>query len=553
MSLTDLLFLLALVWSVIYAIKYALNNHSSSLLPSYTRANAGLARRSGVFSDTTVTVHSLYLRVQTTAWNAYHDTLANKLSRRGRVLAAVLRGFYDIGTVAGMLGMLLSLGFLAWTCAGYALLLARKVIAPPGMGMPLEVGGFVKRGLEEGMGGESGESGLGAFGVTPIIPGVTVPLNHFPIILVAVFVSQIVHELGHAIAAAVDAVPVSSTGVSLIVCLPAAFVSLSTAVFDTLSPRARSRMVAAGPWHNLVFWGVLLFFGWVVGDKGWGLVGYQDVSGLGKVVVRVEADSPLYGYIPTGSLVTKLDDTSLGTKDGKKDIWTDYLTGSNREPVLGWCVGREQFGENRLNLRVEWEVNVSALRCFQALDPPGATGCPDPIPVHNAKYSKRCTSSDGCDTTSICVARKERLLTLTYLGPSGGIESTVTWSGPVNEVWEQMEVGKWMPRITLLPVWLPISFGVFWEYLKMATLSLYFLNLLPLPHLDGTKLLSSVLDMGVQEEYSGEEYDIEALEDSGRHERVRSMTRWKSRIERYIPLMVIWLCVACILAGIIHL
>ena len=35
------------------------------------------------------------------------------------------------------------------------------------------------------------------------IPGLTVPLGHLPVVLIAVFISQIVHEFGHAIAAAV--------------------------------------------------------------------------------------------------------------------------------------------------------------------------------------------------------------------------------------------------------------------------------------------------------------------------------------------------------------
>jgi len=47
------------------------------------------------------------------------------------------------------------------------------------------------------------------------------------------------------------------------------------------------RLVAAGAWHNLVFWGVLLFFAWACQgwSGGWGYVGYEDMSGEGRVVL----------------------------------------------------------------------------------------------------------------------------------------------------------------------------------------------------------------------------------------------------------------------------
>jgi len=61
------------------------------------------------------------------------------------------------------------------------------------------------------------------------------------------------------------------------------------------------RLVAAGAWHNLVFWGVLLFFAWACQgwSGGWGYVGYDDMSGEGSVVLGFDEVSlfPLTDYM----------------------------------------------------------------------------------------------------------------------------------------------------------------------------------------------------------------------------------------------------------------
>lgn len=80
----------------------------------------------------------------------------------------------------------------------------------------------------------------------------------------------------------------TACGASLTVCVPAAFVSFPTSGMKALSAKARARIVAAGPYHNLVFW-VLL----VLASRS-GVVhlasfvsGYRDISSIGRVVVQV--------------------------------------------------------------------------------------------------------------------------------------------------------------------------------------------------------------------------------------------------------------------------
>lgn len=139
------------------------------------------------------------------------------------------------------------------------------------------------------------------------IPGVTVPLGHLPVIVIAVFLSQVVHELGHAIAGARyehfiyqnslvvshsfllrESLSMTSVGLSFAICIPSAFVSFPATGLNSLAARARCRVISAGPFHNLAFWFLLLLVSLITPIKLASLFsGYKNVSDIGKVVINV--------------------------------------------------------------------------------------------------------------------------------------------------------------------------------------------------------------------------------------------------------------------------
>jgi S2P endopeptidase len=87
----------------------------------------------------------------------------------------------------------------------------------------------------------------------------------------------------------------------------------------------------------------------------------------------------------------------------------------------------------------------------------------------------------------------------------------------------------------------------------MATLSLYFFNLLPLPHLDGTELLHSLLDWAFEMDNGAVSYNFGALE-AGENDREepRTRRRWKARIMRYTPYAMCGLVICSILLSILN-
>jgi hypothetical protein len=95
-----------------------------------------------------------------------------------------------------------------------------------------------------------------------------------------------------------ESLPILSAGAAFTLVIPSAFVSFPSAALDALTPHARSRIISAGPFHNLVFWSVLVLVQRIgVGDAFWA-IGYKDMSAVGRVVIGVDAVCISYPPLP---------------------------------------------------------------------------------------------------------------------------------------------------------------------------------------------------------------------------------------------------------------
>ncbi|KAF7368996.1 Histone acetyltransferase [Mycena venus] len=545
--------ILLLVWTIIHGANYFLHRkRAQSLLPTSAANSFGRSRNYFWDSRTTqVILNKFHLRVQTSAWNSRHDILAKSVAQRpGARLRPALINFYNAGCAVGALGTTIALGLLVWNCTHALLPLIHGTLAPSSSG-PL-----LRRGLEAV---ETTVAPRG-IGITPIIPGWTVPLRHLPVILLAVFLSQIVHELGHAISAALDAVPIVSAGASFTIVIPAAFVSFPSTALEALEPFARSRIIAAGPFHNLMFWFLLV----LVDRAGTGgfltHAIYRDVSDVGRVVVGIDSDSDLRWHLPLGSLITKLDDTPLGSAN---DQWTRYLTSPHSpSSALGWCVDRAAY----LAPQSCCEPHASSpFSCFAAVSSV-EKGCLDAFPILTDMPEQRCASDTDCPDASKCVRPDESAQILRLTIHTEGHDRVILWSGPLIEIHEQVnnsrdwQIPSAFSILAAMDLRIDAAFLelLLHSYLKMATLSLYLFNLLPLPYLDGSQFVQALLEMVFQADTGSgfDEYDIEALEaasTANQGAQRRDQGRWKERLGRGIPIATTCLFVFAALVALTNI
>ncbi|EIM83886.1 uncharacterized protein STEHIDRAFT_113130 [Stereum hirsutum FP-91666 SS1] len=405
--------------------------------------------------------------------------------------------FYDLGSISGAVGMVLGILGLVWTCW----VLGQSVWGPhPGRHgsdsnpNSSSVHHLTKRhtaSLDLSPSTATGATSshlqlILLVRLTPLfmivqIPGLTTPLSHLPLLIFSLLTSQIIHEAGHFFSAAIDSLPLTSLGVSLTVLIPSAFVALPSASLLSLPSRARARIAAAGAWHNLVFWGMLVLAGWMWNP----LWIWEDVSDLGKIVIGVDEDSPLHPHLPLGSLIIGLDDIPLNIHtDGhgtEMDVWTQYLTDS-------------QFN-------AAWpgsDLGCTKHHSAPLQQPSDGSDSKSPGPGEKAHWTCTFVNDDEVqDEDGVCVRPRDggELLRIVILDEDR--ERVVLWRGPRGEVWEQVETSSLKPPSLLwfLPVYTPGTVSTFFAYLKSLTLTLYLLNLLPLPMLDGSQLLDAFLDM----------------------------------------------------------
>ncbi|KAG6833021.1 hypothetical protein H0H87_012279 [Tephrocybe sp. NHM501043] len=536
----DGLVILALIWVGIHGVNHVLKRSARSLLPL-----------ASVRSDWTVVLKGLHLRVQTTRWNGPHDVLAASLQHTR--LVRVLRSVYDLGSVVGVLGMLAALAFLLVTGAASAVSLFHKLWAAS---EPL-----AKRSLDP---------------PRPIIPGITVPLAHLPLILLAVFLAQIVHELGHALAAALDGLPLLSAGLSFTLFVPSAFVTFPTATLDTLPPRARARIISAGAFHNILLWLFLLLLASTrLPSLLWSLA-YKDVAHAGRVVVAVDDDSPLYAYLPLGSLITTLDDTPLASPNASSSaaLWSSYLQDPRpHELSLGWCASLPTSPTTACC--APSPQNTQILTCFTPLSAPGTThACLDPLPLlGHPTAAKRCTTDVQCAIDEQCIAplantnpdtaaydeipaQPAPLIRLTVLRPGSPVPEVIVWRGSGIEVFDEVHTSTLTPRLPLaLPLLfsLPHTLALLASYLLTASLSLFFFNLLPLPYLDGAAflraLLAALFASSLSRTYEEEEYALEAGVRWDAREARRY--RWRDTLVWLVPEMTLGAVGVCVLLGVL--
>jgi S2P endopeptidase len=206
--------LVLLCWLLIHFIYrfYIPADKSRGILPT------SLTNRKRI--STTITLRTLHLRVESTAFNFHHDALSHRLTRSSTArLPTTLRAAFDLGIVISLLGMVVALALLSWTF----MLLARRLVAdlvPPSP----DIHTHVKRAYQN----DYISPTLPAREPVDIpvqllvrvdhfariipthpstqIPGVTLPLSHLPILIGALFFSQTIHEAGHAVCAALSVV-----------------------------------------------------------------------------------------------------------------------------------------------------------------------------------------------------------------------------------------------------------------------------------------------------------------------------------------------------------
>ncbi|KAG9322825.1 hypothetical protein KVV02_007599 [Mortierella alpina] len=522
-------------------------------------SSSGVSAKQGGSSNTGLLVKPFYVRFSTTGLNSVFFRLGNLPQ-----LARFWRVWYGLGVCFGMLAMVIgwvlllfaAIKLLSWagsslwtlTLSGSTIPNQQQFQQHPGSRQEHGAGAsrFRKRDLDDGMvlaaraAQESDDSGMV---LIPIIPGITFPISHLPYYLIALLVSGVIHEAGHAIAAARERTHVSSTGIFLYILYPGAFVDISPRALAIMSPFQQLKVICAGVWHNIV----LFVLAWALLSSGalmlcLRVIGWTQMDN-GLSVVDVDKLSDLSGHLRPGSIITKVDDLSL--KGDPLDLWKASLlppsdpaqeNSSNKQPEAGFCIPdtllfvkpsdcclftpETQFGHSR-------DITLSCFTPFESS--PSATAhqeengdrilarngqCLPSLDILANSAPARCTQTDlKCATGSTCYRpftpyRIGSIVRLYYALPSWMPstepqtdqdrhltatmrEHVVVYQGDPTDIFEAVQVTSIGTRWSFLPLGFPTAVLLTVQYTMSFSLALSVLNIVPARHLDGHHALTA--------------------------------------------------------------
>ncbi|CAL8072952.1 unnamed protein product [Orchesella dallaii] len=173
--------------------------------------------------------------------------------------------------------------------------------------------------------------------IQPVLPGWNLPLTYLPYYILAIFISVVVHEAGHAVASAAHKIPILSVGVSLFgPLIPTAHVELNSNQLKETQLKKQLDILTAGVWMN-IYLALITYF--IVPKLLPAFLWPTHSVGNGITVTSVYAGSGVGGPggLVRGDVITGIEDCPVRDLDS----WLTCLENIWEADPVGYCVQNE--------------------------------------------------------------------------------------------------------------------------------------------------------------------------------------------------------------------
>ncbi|RHZ61726.1 hypothetical protein Glove_346g35 [Diversispora epigaea] len=508
-------------WVVVHAFCHFIQQkfHSKKKFTNslfQTTTNLPITRRQTKFiPENHISNQPFNVRFTTNRLNPYFKSLANRAPNFWKI-------WFSIGAFVGILTMIIGIGVMimaSWKLVTGFLAIIWKVESNSLPATTITLNNFVKRNfIDENPKEKDDYDNHQVF--VPVIPGVTLPMSHFAYYLIALLICGVIHEMGHAIAAAKERIEVKYTGIFLYIIYPGAFVEINTHDMKELPCFKQLRILCAGVWHNLI----IFLLGYLILNTGLfasflSLTLWRSVDNMGVSIISVEKNTPLFDHIKPSMVITKLDDFVL---NNSLDSWNSYLLENNKLNIshdIGFCASENDITTSTDCCKITEDfpygrAEDSSVSCFKRITTQPYENnsknnsqlkllvCLPTIPILVNVNEQRCIKDDNCNLESpICVLpysppRFPKSLRIYYKDvPWSGNEqeNVLLFLGKLQDVWEIVQVSILQPRWSWVPLWIPESLELILSYTISFSLALCVLNILPAFQLDGHHALATLL------------------------------------------------------------
>eukprot|EP00013_Stygamoeba_regulata_P021540 CAMPEP_0177646382 /NCGR_PEP_ID=MMETSP0447-20121125/9745_1 /TAXON_ID=0 /ORGANISM="Stygamoeba regulata, Strain BSH-02190019" /LENGTH=474 /DNA_ID=CAMNT_0019148913 /DNA_START=154 /DNA_END=1578 /DNA_ORIENTATION=- len=402
----------------------------------------------GLFQRHDVVIRLGYAQYYTDRLNAHVQRLSQRLER-------VLPLFYTVGMLFGLLAMLSAVLILIFN-------LYRTITAPTAQQV-----------------------------LTAVVPGMNVPLWHGLHYFIAIFVSGLFHEYGHALCASTERLPVHGMGIFLMFVYPGAFVSIDDHM-QTIDPKRQLKIICAGAWHNFILstvaYSLLLLLPLLLTPL------YANPAAA--VVSFVPEESILLNHVQQGDEITAINDCPVIDTMSFRSCFVSVYT--NHQPGVCTSASRIEQAkkENGFQCCEPISLNPSALQCF--LDMSLSRVC---LQATQDARGDLCSIDAECEEDQRCIRptleADERFVRIS-LERKGERLDDVLFIGPPGALWSAFDTVNRQPRFRLwgwssLAYSLPSELAILLHYFFSLSGALALLNMAPVFRMDGYHALVAAL------------------------------------------------------------
>lgn len=434
-------------WSLLYLLDSFFKSHQRLSVPYFR-----------VLHSTGLSVYIAQLRWYTTYFN-------RSFVRIGSSKAQILKTWFTLGVMFGMIAMVVSM-----------LLLSMVIINT-----------LRQQPVEQQV-------------LTPVMPGVNLPMNQIVYYLFTLLVCGVFHELGHAIAAIREEVHVNGFGIFILALYPGAFVDLSTEHLQVVSPIRQLRIYCAGVWHNFV---IVIFAILALIFLPLFLLPFYH-SGHSAVITGVLENSPVSGPkgLVVGGVVTSIDSCRVSSVSD----WVSCLHASMEQDIVGFCIPMDTVDQLDISTsayvtlmgNIECCSNLTNTHvCFGYVPSKSSAAQHSCLPARSTSERPRCHAVDDCfDPNSSMVCAKPsldnstRLLRILLHG-----RQPVLFLGHPLDLYYSVSLSNYVPYSSFIPLNLPYILETFCKYLISLSGALAILNVVPCYALDGQWILSALIEL----------------------------------------------------------
>ncbi|KAM7345210.1 membrane-bound transcription factor site-2 protease [Cochliomyia hominivorax] len=351
-----------------------------------------------------------------------------------------------------------------------------------------------------------------------LLPGVNLPLEEIGYYVATLLITTVVHELGHAIAAVLEDIPVTGFGFHLYFCLPVAYTEISTEHLNALKWLRKLRILCAGIWHNFVFAAVCYLLLSTLGFMA------APLYRLNKnvIVTQVAPQSPLKAKgdrgLKEGNIITQINDCDVYNEDS----WFRCLLSALRTKPA-FCVSSDFIRLNDESIEISHHSSDGTLQCcdnknaklccFEYIDD-FSNDAPVEIPQHVCLDVRRtmedsygyCTNVGTCErgfclrallrnsTTIMIFKREPSILQQTAASEKTQTLKNVIYMGHPLDVTHSVRISPFVPKHAYVsPKWCD-AYLLFLKYNIVFSLGLAFINAIPCFGFDGHHITSTIVN-----------------------------------------------------------